>query len=100
QVVRAADADLMVIPLGGDLYTLAGDVPLQRLTETAAPEIDPKPSRDGSRVAFVRQGELHVIDVATKRERRLTEGATEGLSHGLAEFMAQEEMGRQTGYWW
>jgi len=38
--------------------------------------------------------------VVSKQETLLTTGATDGLTHGLAEFMAQEEMGRFTGYWW
>ncbi|MBX6315346.1 MAG: S9 family peptidase [Isosphaeraceae bacterium] len=99
-VIRAKKADVMVIPLGGDLYLLSGGGPLRRLTETAAPEIDPKPSADGSKVAFVRENELYVLDVASQQETQLTRGAAEGLSHGLAEFIAQEEMDRQTGYWW
>jgi dipeptidyl-peptidase-4 len=100
QAVKASKADVMVVPLGGDLYLLEGDRPLRRLTETPVPELDPKPSPDGSKIAFVRGGELHVIDAASGRETRLTSGSEDGLTHGLAEFMAQEEMGRQTGYWW
>ena len=98
QIARAGDVS--VIPLKGDLYVQVGDGALTRLTDTPTPEIDPKPSPDGSKVAFVREGDLYVIDVATKRETRLTTGAADGLTHGLAEFMAQEEMGRFTGYWW
>ena len=30
----------------------------------------------------------------------MTTGGTEKKTHGLAEFVAQEEMGRFTGYWW
>src|SRR5262249_19568938 len=33
-------------------------------------------------------------------ERRVTTGGTRTVPHGLAEFVAQEEMGRFTGYWW
>ncbi len=98
--VRAAKADVTVFPLSGDLYVQRGTGPLERLTETEAPEIDPKPSPDGSKVAFVRERELYVLDPATKKESRLTHGATDTISHGLAEFMAQEEMDRHTGYWW
>jgi len=100
QVARAKNADVAVIPLGGDLYLLRGDQPLERLTATASPELDPKLSPDGKRIAFVRNNELVTIDLATKVETQLTHGATEGLTHGLAEFMAQEEMDRATGYWW
>ncbi len=101
QVVRARNADVAIIPLGGDLYLLKGpDGKLERLTETKSPEIDPQLNDDGTKVAFVRDGELFALDLATKEETQLTHGAEEGLTHGLAEFMAQEEMGRSTGFWW
>src|SRR5213594_2139989 len=62
--------------------------------------IDPQLSPDGSLVACVRNGDLYVTDAGSGRERRLTEGASDTLSHGLAEFVAQEEMDRFSGYWW
>ena len=100
QIVRAPGDDLSVLPLKGDLYLLRGPGPLRRLTETDSPEIDPKFSPDGRRVAFVRDGDLHTIDLESGAETRLTEGAADGLTHGLAEFISQEELGRSTGYWW
>ncbi|HWE37678.1 MAG TPA: S9 family peptidase, partial [Isosphaeraceae bacterium] len=63
-------------------------------------ELDPQPSADGAKVAFARDGELFVLDVGGKKETPLSHGATEGVSHGLAEFMAQEEMDRSSGFWW
>ncbi|MFM2152047.1 MAG: hypothetical protein RL199_482, partial [Pseudomonadota bacterium] len=50
--------------------------------------IDPHLSPDGTRAAFVRDDELHVVDFAAGRVRRLTTGAGPGLTHGLAEFVA------------
>ena len=41
-----------------------------------------------------------MLDLATQQERQITNGGTELLSHGLAEFVAQEEMARFSGYWW
>ncbi|MDR3635158.1 MAG: S9 family peptidase [Isosphaeraceae bacterium] len=100
QVVRAENADVAVFPLRGDLFLQRGDGPLERLTETESPELDPKLNRDGTKVAFVRDNELYVLDARSKQETRLSRGAEEGLTHGLAEFIAQEEMDRATGYWW
>ncbi|WP_435015641.1 S9 family peptidase [Tundrisphaera sp. TA3] len=100
QVVRASGADVAVIPLRGNLYLLKGDAALEPITNTPSPELDPQLTADGSKVAYVRDGELHVMDLATKVETRLTEGAADGLTHGLAEFMAQEEMDRSSGFWW
>ncbi len=101
QIIRAKKIDVAVIPLGGELYLLKNSAgPLERLTENKSPEIDPQLTDDGSKVAFVRDNELFVLDLTTRKELQLTKGAVEGLTHGLAEFMAQEEMGRFTGFWW
>src|SRR5205085_5904106 len=62
--------------------------------------LDPHFSPDGRAVAAVSSGELHVIDLETKADVAVTSGATETLQHGLAEFVAQEEMDRHEGFWW
>lgn len=100
QVVRAAGADVAIFPLNGDLYLQRGDGPLEQLTSTPSPEIDPKPNADASRIAYARDGELHVMDVADRRETRLTDDAQEGIANGLAEYIAQEELDRSSGFWW
>ncbi len=95
------DGRLVLVPLSGSLYVLdrfSGQP--RELRSTAGYPIDPRFSPDAKSVACVREGELHVIDVASGVERRLTQGATETLTHGLAEFVAQEEMSRMDGYWW
>lgn len=100
QVARAAKADVIAIPIRGDIYAIQGEGPLLRLTETPEPELDPRPNPQGTRVASVRNGDLYVVDVATRKQVRLTEGVADGLTNGLAEFIAQEELGRDAGYWW
>jgi dipeptidyl-peptidase 4 len=100
QVIRAEKADVSIIPLRGDLYVLRGDKPLERLTETPSPEIDPRLSADGSKVAFVRDDELFVMELESKKETQLTKGSAPGLTHAVAEFVAQEEMDRFAGFWW
>ena len=100
RAVRAAKADITVYPLNGDLYLQRGTGPLERITETPTPDLDPQLSPDGSKVAFVREGVLIARDLATKAETRLSAAPVEGTSFGLAEFMAQEEMDRFHGFWW
>ncbi|HNC98354.1 MAG TPA: DPP IV N-terminal domain-containing protein, partial [Myxococcota bacterium] len=56
-------------------------------------------STDGRKIVFVRAGDLYVATVEDGAERRLTHDATEGLSNGLAEYIAQEEMHRMEGFW-
>ncbi|MBI1950069.1 MAG: S9 family peptidase [Acidobacteria bacterium] len=96
----AARADVAVFDWRGDVYLVRpGQDPL-RLTETPASEIDPQLSPGGTRLAFARDGDLYVLDLASLEETRLTEGARDGVSHGIAEYIAQEEMDRSSGFWW
>ena len=44
--------------------------------------------------------DVYVYDLATGKESPVTTGGTAIKTHGLAEFVAQEEMGRHSGYWW
>ena len=95
------DGRRVLVPLNGKLYVLeraSGES--KELAGSAGFPIDPQISPDGSHVACVRDGDLYVIDVDANRERRLTTGASETLRHGEAEFVAQEEMDRFSGYWW
>lgn len=62
--------------------------------------IDPSFSRDGRFVAAVRDDELFVIPLTTVKAHQITVGASETVTHGLAEFAAEEEMDRHHGYWW
>ncbi len=63
--------------------------------------IDPRFSPDGKNIAFVRGHDLFVQEVTgTGPARAVTRGGTEDLMHGLAEFVAEEEMARHEGYWW
>jgi dipeptidyl-peptidase-4 len=57
-------------------------------------------SPDGSKVAFVRGGELWVAPSTGGEPRQITKGAGGSITHAQAEFVAQEEMKRFTGHWW
>lgn len=96
----AKRADVMLIPHGGDLFVRAADGVVARLTDSKDPAIDPQLSPDGSQIAFVRKGELAVIDVKTKHETALTQGAPEGVTRGLSDFIGQEELDEPNGLWW
>jgi dipeptidyl-peptidase-4 len=99
------DSRYLLIPLAGDLflYDLRARTPSQavrRLTQTTEAETDPRFSPRGTYVAFVRTQNLYVINLATGREHAVTREGGGLISYGMAEFIAQEEMDRQTGYWW
>jgi len=94
------DGTALLFPLGGDLYYLELGTEPRRLTQTEATETDAKISPLGGYVSFVREQNLYVIDLKNGQERALTSKGGEAISYGMADFAAQEEMDRSTGYWW
>jgi dipeptidyl-peptidase-4 len=94
------DGRALLFPLGGDIYYLELGAEPRRLTQTGATETDAKISPKGGYVSFVREQNLYVIDLATGVERAISTGGGDAVSFGMAEFVAQEEMYRTTGYWW
>jgi dipeptidyl-peptidase-4 len=95
------DGSQILLSLSGKLYVVQrASGAIHELQNSPGTILDPKFSPDGKSVSFVRDNDLFVYDLATQKERRLTTGGTEEVSHGLAEFVAQEEMFRYTGYWW
>jgi dipeptidyl-peptidase-4 len=95
----ARRAPALLVPMGGDVFVRTAAGAITRLTETPAPEIDPQICDGAEKVAFVRDGELFVVDVATRRETQLTKGAPEGVTRGLSDFNGQEEFGEPSGFW-
>jgi dipeptidyl-peptidase-4 len=100
----SADGHTLLFPLGGDLYLYDLDRPaaqaVRRLTQGEGFATDPKISPKGGYVSFVRERELWTIRLADGRATRLTHDASETVANGVAEFVADEEMDRHTGYWW
>ena len=93
------DGKSILVPVDGDLYLAGLDGNVTRLTHTSDGELNGVVSPKGGFVSFVRGGNLFVQPVGGQ-ERQLTQGASDTVSWGLAEFVAQEEMDRRTGYWW
>jgi dipeptidyl-peptidase-4 len=89
----------ILVPLDGDLYVVAADESVRRVTNSRVTEIDAKVSPRGGMLSFLRDQNLYVVD-ASGREIALTSDGGGTLSWGAAEFVAQEEMDRHTGYWW
>ncbi|KQM98368.1 peptidase S9 [Sphingomonas sp. Leaf25] len=94
------DGKSILVPLDGDLYlaTISGDV--RRLTNSESGELNPVVSPAGGYVSFVRDQNLVALDLKSGRETPLTTEGRDTVHFGEAEFVAQEEMGRRTGYWW
>jgi dipeptidyl-peptidase-4 len=95
------DGDLILVSLSGKLFVVERDGGRVRELQTGPGTVlDPKFSPDGKSVAYVRDHDVHVLDLATQKETRVTAGGSEQRTHGLAEFVAQEEMSRFSGFWW
>jgi dipeptidyl-peptidase-4 len=99
----------LLFPLAGRLYyyDLAKSAK-EALTEITASEgvaangflTDASISPRGSCVAYVRDQNLYAYDLAARKETALTRDGGGPIKNGMAEFVAQEEMDRSTGYWW
>jgi len=106
----AVSGHRMIAKLSGRLYLY--DIGRRTWARLVLPEgtvLDPRLSPDGRRLAFVLDDDLYVAkvpkiavsgDELKLRVKRLTKGGSARTPHGLAEFVAQEEMGRMSGYWW
>ncbi|EOY23543.1 Prolyl oligopeptidase family protein isoform 1 [Theobroma cacao] len=94
----------IMVPLPGGIYfqEFSDSKPELKLPSmSSSPIIDPHLSPDGTMLAYIRDYELHVLNLLYSEQRQLTFGANgDILTHGLAEYIAQEEMDRKTGYWW
>ncbi|HFE44116.1 MAG TPA: hypothetical protein ENJ18_01295, partial [Nannocystis exedens] len=109
----------MLVPVGGGIFVLdppendgdennenndsnkASEILRELVAPGDKPALDPSLSRDGEQVAYVYDDELYVVPTVGGTPRQLSHGARgSGRSHGLAEYIAQEEMGRNHGYWW
>ncbi|MBL4790389.1 MAG: DPP IV N-terminal domain-containing protein, partial [Kordiimonadaceae bacterium] len=94
------DSKNLLFPIGGDIYVMPLGGKAKQLTDTPQFETDIKFSPKSSFVSFIRDRELYVVNVSSGAETKLTSGSTETIANGMAEFVAQEELSRFTGYWW
>ncbi len=94
----------ILVPVSGELYlayAATGEVG-KRIAKTAsgADATDARFSPKGGFISFVREGALFIAPALTGPERAISPRSEGAVSYAVAEFVAQEEMGRDTGYWW
>ena len=98
------DSKTLLFPLGGDIFaydlTQPADKATKQLTHTETYETDIKLSPNGEQVSFIREQNIYMVNVKTGKEVQLTFDGKDTIKNGMAEFVAQEEMGRLSGYWW
>ena len=91
----------MLVDADGDLFLVqveSGE--WKQLTATAEAERDPKLSPDGRRVAFRRREDLYCLDIASRKETRLTRDGSPTLLNGQLDWVYPEELDLSTAYWW
>ena len=94
----------LVVDHDDDLYYYDfGTDEASRLTRSPEPESEVSFSPNGAFVAFVRDHDLHVVDISHRREYALTADGSAKVRNGLLDWVYQEEIygrGDFKGYWW
>src|SRR5215470_2244686 len=100
----ARDGKSVLVTLSGRIYLVP--VAGGKGVEVAGPDaegrspFDPHLSPDGKHVAFVRGNALWVAPAAGGAAHAVARSSGRDVSVAQAEFVAQEEMDRYSGYWW
>ncbi len=94
----------LLFPLDGVLYYCELDESTNHAIVRVGPSADfatdATLSPGGGYVAYIRSQNLYCCEIAAQREKALTDDGGGAIKNGMAEFIAQEEMDRSTGYWW
>ncbi|MCP4603185.1 MAG: prolyl oligopeptidase family serine peptidase [Proteobacteria bacterium] len=92
--------DRLVLSLDGDLLLVDLAGKRRRLTKTGSSEEGAQGSPDGTKVAFVRDHNLFVLDVETGREQQISQNGTEDKSYGDVTWIYEEEFSVGAGFGW
>lgn len=90
----------LLIPAGGALFVADATYGSLRAIDVPPNMLDARLSPSGRFASYVRDHNLYVVSLEEGVERALTADGEGPVSYGVAEFVAQEEMDRYTGYWW
>lgn len=96
--LRPADRDPVTVQKAEELKAA-----LEALPGGGAGAMEAELSPDGRSLAFVRDHDLFVVDIAAGVETRLTQGGSEELLHGRLDWVYQEEVyerGNFKAFWW
>lgn len=97
----ADDSQAILIPASGALYYYSlADAKVEVLPTGEGFITDARLSPKGHFVSFVREQNLYVLNLETRQLTALTQDGGGAIKNAMAEFVAQEEMDRMTGYWW
>jgi dipeptidyl aminopeptidase/acylaminoacyl peptidase len=88
------NGDLYLCPLDGSKPTWLTNTPGSLQLASFSP--------DGKRLALIRNNNLYVVDIATQKEKKLTEDGGELIFNGRADWVYYEEIFNRSrkAYWW
>ena len=88
-------------PFMGDIFKVSVDKGnVERITRTAAEELDPKISPSGEWLSFVRSNDLWLLNLTKGGEIQLTDSGSETILNGVSDYISLEELGRYSAYEW
>ncbi|GHC86591.1 S9 family peptidase [Streptomyces flavofungini] len=93
-------ARVVAFAVSGALWTVRTDCGAPRRIGTPGPVVDPRPSPDGSLIAYVTGGALRVVGADGTGDRALAEPEGDEVTYGLADHVAAESMDRHRAFWW
>lgn len=100
---RSSDLKKVVWATSGNLY-IEDQAGLRQLTDSKSEDQNPTLSPDGKKVAFTRESNLYVFDLASGLESQLTEDGTQLYMNGFSSWVYHEEIfGRRKkhkAFWW
>jgi dipeptidyl-peptidase-4 len=96
----APDSQSILVPLEGELYRATLDGKAMKLPAAAGPKLNAAISKAGGYASYVQDQNLVVMNLATGKAAPITQDGKDTVHWGEAEFVAQEEMDRFSGYWW
>ena len=102
-VAERADRLAVLAPLDGRAHVSIDGGPAT-VVEGLSGLQDVRLATDGLQLAWVRDGDLYAAPLGTTGTlgavRRVSADAEDGVTNGLAEYQAAEELGRDRGFWW
>ncbi|MCZ4516470.1 DPP IV N-terminal domain-containing protein, partial [Streptomyces sp. ActVer] len=91
---------LVVFALSGALWAVRTDEGVPRRIPTAGPVVAPRPSPDGSRIAYVSDGALRVVRIDGTADRALARPEGPEVTYGLSDHVSAESLHRTGSFWW
>ncbi|WP_151482845.1 S9 family peptidase [Streptomyces albicerus] len=91
---------LVVFALSGTLWALRTDEGTPRRIPTPGPVVAPRPSPDGSRIAYVSEGALRVVRTDGTDDRALAEPEDPEVTYGLSDHVSSESLNRTRSFSW